>query len=560
VGRSFRSRCGFATAGGGAAGWTFRAVALTLGLGAFSCTEGRAPGASGDHDAGGAVSTRAGTGSDGPDANPTLGASAPTANDASESAAIGTASPRDAAVSIRPDAATPQPRDAAIDDVRQDAGRDAATIHQPSEASVPTRGRCEFDVNATLSEAIATVGVVTFTTTWGPIESGHVEFGPTTEYGTVAPVELGDLTHRTLMLGMTANATYHYRIVAEAADDRCTSEDRQITTGPLPETLPLPASTVEAPTRAASGFLVTSVLSSGGVDEASSAVLVIFDESGRPVWWSDAPVDFPIRTRLSWDGRHLYSVGSNRDRSAEGTVFEVSMEGTEQTTFVVPTSHHDLSPTPDGDLLFLTRDGTDGCDRVTRWSADGTTSIVFDVAVGLGDAFLAERTDPCHCNSIHYSPIDETITLSCLNQNTYMKIDGTGKLLWVLGGNNGQSYFDGDGAQWEHQHGHQMVTADRILFFNNGATPSANALAIEVELDTDTWTATRVWSYQGDVSSPTLGDVQRLRNGNTLVTYSNAGVIHEVDRAARLVRSWSVGHELGYVEHRETLYGPPSNP
>jgi hypothetical protein len=73
-------------------------------------------------------------------------------------------------------------------------------------------------------------------------------------------------------------------------------------------------------------------------------------------------------------------------------------------------------------------------------------------------------------------------------------------------------------------------------------------------------TATRQWSYDGGNSSMTLGDVQRLANGNTLITYCNAGVVHEVDEAGQLLQEWTFGGSMGYVEHRRSLYGPPDDP
>jgi hypothetical protein len=77
-----------------------------------------------------------------------------------------------------------------------------------------------------------------------------------------------------------------------------------------------------------------------------------------------------------------------------------------------------------------------------------------------------------------------------------------------------------------------------------------------MEFELTTPNATEVWSYAGDYASPTLGDAQRLPNGNTLVTYSNRGIIQEVDGDKHLVRELSTA-TLGYVEHRPTLYGPP---
>jgi hypothetical protein len=58
-----------------------------------------------------------------------------------------------------------------------------------------------------------------------------------------------------------------------------------------------------------------------------------------------------------------------------------------------------------------------------------------------------------------------------------------------------------------------------------------------------------------------MGDVQRLDNGNTLVVFSTAGTVHEVDANKQLVQSmvWSgvASAGLGYATKRKTLYGAP---
>ena len=77
------------------------------------------------------------------------------------------------------------------------------------------------------------------------------------------------------------------------------------------------------------------------------------------------------------------------------------------------------------------------------------------------------------------------------------------------------------------------------------------------KLDTSTMTAPSVFTYQASgVSSNVLGDVQRLSNGNTLVTFSTSGNIHEVDPSGKLVMTLKTS-SFGYSEFRESLYGPP---
>jgi hypothetical protein len=56
-----------------------------------------------------------------------------------------------------------------------------------------------------------------------------------------------------------------------------------------------------------------------------------------------------------------------------------------------------------------------------------------------------------------------------------------------------------------------------------------------------------------------LGDVQRLPNGNTLITYSTSGIIEEVTSSGDLVQTISA-NSFGYTSFRETLYGPPTPP
>ena len=56
-----------------------------------------------------------------------------------------------------------------------------------------------------------------------------------------------------------------------------------------------------------------------------------------------------------------------------------------------------------------------------------------------------------------------------------------------------------------------------------------------------------------------MGDVQRLKNGNTIVAYSTKGVVHEVNAKGMLLEAWSwpIGGALGYISKRKSLYGPP---
>jgi hypothetical protein len=67
-----------------------------------------------------------------------------------------------------------------------------------------------------------------------------------------------------------------------------------------------------------------------------------------------------------------------------------------------------------------------------------------------------------------------------------------------------------------------------------------------------------LFRYDPGIFSVWYGDVQRLPRGNTLVTFSMAGEIHEVDSRGNLVMEVR-GDIFGYSEWRSTLYGPPAD-
>jgi len=72
---------------------------------------------------------------------------------------------------------------------------------------------------------------------------------------------------------------------------------------------------------------------------------------------------------------------------------------------------------------------------------------------------------------------------------------------------------------------------------------------------TMTATPVHVYTPAGNQHGDSLGDVQRLPNGNTVVTYSNGGVILELDASWNTVQTLKGG--FGYADWRQTLYGPP---
>jgi len=415
--------------------------------------------------------------------------------------------------------------------------------------------------SAALSEDISTVGVVQFTSTLAGATAAVVQFGETTNYAFEAvadletPVDM-DPYYRAVMLGMVTTTEHHFRVVVMNGTEACVSDDQTITTGSLPAGGGIGNATVEPGPSSAPiepGFIVNATYNSDW--------LYILNAEGELVWYYPTPFPNPTRARMSWDGKYMWVRDGNPGATQNmGAIAKIAMDGSWSSVIDVPTSHHDLSVLPDGSIVYIKKNPAGSCDAIYKHAGDGmnfdSDTMVFDVATAFSGG-------TCHSNSLHYHDSDGSFTISDLDHDAYVKVSSSGEIEWVLGGGQ-NSDFTGDGASWERQHGHHLLSDDLLLYFNNGdMTGGMPSPVKEVTLDLSSMTATNGFSYSssecsGSCVSQFMGDVQRLPGGNTLVTYSSMGIAHEVDPAGMMIRSLRLpGNSAGYTEHRPTLYGPP---
>jgi hypothetical protein len=396
---------------------------------------------------------------------------------------------------------------------------------------------CDFKVTWSISENIPTVGIVEWMTGLADVRDATIEFGLDTSYGMKAPVDLSALNYRTLLIGLKASHAYHFRIVAHGRTQTCTSDDTSFATGPAPNGLPTLTVTDHGGEHF-SGFLLSSFITSGPA--------FMIDADGDYVWaYGSGEMG---RAALSNDGKYVWYGAVNLAGNAP-SMKRVTLDGLEETDFTAEFAdlHHDFTLLPDDTIAFLAHH--DDSDLVLEHAPDGTVHQVLDVGAVLG-------TTHTHANSIHYHPEDDSYTVSELAESSFIKFGRDGHVSWILGG--AQSNFSGDGASWSEQHGHRLLAPDRMLFFSNGDPAGGTSSALEVSLDLDAMTATRVWQYQPGPHCLIYGDVERLANNNTLVTFSTLGLIHEVSASGDLVRelTWSLGGALGYVTRVASPYPP----
>lgn len=408
---------------------------------------------------------------------------------------------------------------------------------EPAGGEGGAAASCDFKVTSSLSDKIATVGIVEWTSALTDLREASIEFGLDTSYGMTAPVELSAPSHRTLLVGMKPSRVYHFRIVARGQATTCTSDDATLATGPAANGLPALTVTDHGGEHF-DGFLLSSFMTTGPA--------FMLDADGDYVWAYGAGEIG--RAALSHDGKYVWYGAVNVAGNAP-SMKRVTLDGLEETDFTAEFAelHHDFTPLPDETIAFLAHH--DDSDLVLEHAPDGSVHQVLDVGMVLGSTHT-------HANSIQYHPEDDSYTVSELAHDSFIKFGRDGQVIWILGGE--KSDFSGDGASWDEQHGHRLLAADRLLFFSNGVAGSGMSSAIEVRLDLEARTATRVWQYQPGPHCLIYGDVERLESDNTLVAFSTLGIMHEVTPAGTLVRelTWSLGGALGYMTRLHSPYPP----
>jgi hypothetical protein len=415
--------------------------------------------------------------------------------------------------------------------------------------------------SAKLSSAIATVGIVTWSSTISGLKSAKIDFGLDTNYGMTAPVDKpksGDNT--TLLLGMKQSKTYHYRITATGSDGDCVGPDTTIQTGALMTGLPKITVATKDKSKLYGGFMLTGQFVSMGGSGGIPAYIV--DADGEMVWAYKFPKDANNMV-MTYDGQWVWINNSNVP-SQTTAVQRVSMDGltVQDKSKEFDGMNHQMTVLPDETVAFYAYNSSKGCEDIKEYSPSGTVKTIVNSGSAQGGATA------CHLNNIQYSKDDDTLVFSDLDSQVVVKIKRSdGSTVWILNGTH--ATFTGD--TWKgSEHGLHVLGNDRLMVFNNNSRISmsgsgtsngdgSGSIALELKLDLTAKKVSKVWSYKSDVQCDIMGDLQRMENGNTVIGYSTQGVLDEVDANGNLLQEWTwpIGASFGYIQKRKTLYGPP---
>ncbi|MCX6155098.1 MAG: aryl-sulfate sulfotransferase [Candidatus Kapabacteria bacterium] len=145
--------------------------------------------------------------------------------------------------------------------------------------------------------------------------------------------------------------------------------------------------------------------------------------------------------------------------------------------------------------------------------------------------FTRSTVMPFHVNSM-FEDVDGNLIISCRNLDEIIKINkSNGNIIWIMGGSlskRNQFLFANDSVDnfcgFSHQHAVKRLANGNLLLIDNGnLKPTPFTRIVEYSIDEVNKIATKVWEYFDSPATyaESMGNVQRLSNGNTIFNWGN---------------------------------------
>jgi Arylsulfotransferase (ASST) len=375
------------------------------------------------------------------------------------------------------------------------------------------------------------------------------------------PVTAG--TDTLVTLGLAPETAYAGAVEVVGAGGTARSDSVLFTTGPLPE--PFQHLTISTTGSGGPGLTLTS-LQLGG----AAVFALAFDSAGTIRWYRQ------------FEGTEPFGGEIKQQQNGNFTLYRGASTGVE------PTPGYFVEFTPAGDSvraistaapryldnheLWITR-AEDGEDRfhyftydrrsvdlraiggaasvslaghqLLRVRPDGSTEFEWNAWDHLRLDEWIEPPGPApgdsigrdfdHPNALAFDR-DGNYVVSFRSLGQILKLNRqTGDVIWRLGGVRNEFTIVGDPlGSFSAQHSVRVLPNGNLLLFDNGTRHQPpESRAVEYALDTTAMTATMVWQFrhQPAIYTSSLGLVQRLVNGNTVVGYGLVGRVSEVDGA-----------------------------
>lgn len=393
--------------------------------------------------------------------------------------------------------------------------------------------------SATLTPSADIPTVATLSWTLEAPARVFVRYGP---YALETPLSDETTTGAAVLVGIPADTEAAWELVDDVGRVLATGA---WTTGPLAAGLP----TLTA-TGANDRWIFTPLL--GGQHAA-----VLLAPDGAIVWWhfADAAYD-TLRVLPSPDGSGVwFNVARvNAEPAEDSALVHVSWDGAVVTERAVPLLAHDFVAHPDGRLAALQAryDGDVRGNALVEVGADGTLTDAwtswdcFDPVAHPGDTPALGWT---FANSLDRTDTGYLVGLRNLSTVAWVE---NGTCTTLLGAAAPTVVPDDP---FLHQHQFDLAADDTLVVFDNDGAGGAVSRVVAYTLDGAVARAT--WTYTADppLYAFVLGDVDRLDDDDTFVTWSVAGRLERVapDGTVR----WRLDADLGAAFGFTTLTDGP---
>lgn len=374
------------------------------------------------------------------------------------------------------------------------------------------------------------------------------------------------------MLGLRPATSYLVTLEARRAGSSVLGPAVAYVTPSLPQALAGVTMTLVSGSPPTSGYTLTALSASDG-----HGYLIAFDAAGIIRWYRDCGPWYVQEAKQQSNGDlTVYAGNAIGNNAAPGGFVEFTPTGDSVRSISAAgspyTDGHELLVQTDAqgnrvaDYLFgydirtVDESGYGGGSadalaghQLLRISAAGTVDTLLQ---GWAYWTHADKIDPPindegidHPNSLDFDR-DGGVIASFRNLGAIIKIDpATSKVVWQLGGTRNQFAFIGDPLNgFSGQHSVRVLPNGHFLVFDNGVSnPTPSSRAVEYAVDESAKTATMVWQYTPEPAlfNQFTGSVQRLANGNTLVAWTNFGLIDEVSASGALVTRMQLNSSPG---------------
>lgn len=393
------------------------------------------------------------------------------------------------------------------------------------------------------------------------VDSARVVYWADGEPRRATPFASARDAERIVVLGLRPATTYRYVVERMRGGARSTSDTVQATTGELPEFIR--EMHIDVRGQPTHGYVLTAV-----ADTGRTTFVVAFDSAGALRWYREFPGELPVgETKQQPNGDFTAYLGRSPGwMLLPGYYLQFRPSGQLVRTIAAPppqfTDNHELvvtfrDTTFDAAHFFGykirhldlsrwggPRDTLVAGHQLLRMRADGTQETVFD---GWDHFDWGDRIEPPrdtlwdidHPNAITFDH-DGNYIVSWRNLGELTKLDAkSGAIIWRFGGRHNEFTIRNDPlGGFSAQHSVRVLANGNLLLYDNGTrhTPPETR-AVEYRLDPVAKTADLVWQFRHDPPFwvPYTGSVQRLASGNTVIGYSNRGIVTEVDPGGKIV-------------------------